>query len=191
MKSEKKETKEFSEALAEKKVISRSAVKKKEPESHNTDLKLVEKSKLEELEARIKVLEDIEAIKRLRAKYWRCCDRKLWNELEECFTENVVADYFPNLHFDGRKALMDFLKGSLSPDIMITSHGGHSPEIEIISDTEARGIWVLNDLVILQPGMRMRGYGHYEDEYVKENGQWKINRSKQTRIIEEWQMDKR
>lgn len=152
---------------------------------------LVEKSKLEELEKRIKVLEDIEEIKKLKAKYWRCCDKKLWKELEECFTEDVVADYFPDLHFEGRKALMNFLQGSLGPDIMITSHGGHSPEIEIISDNKAKGIWVLNDLVIIQPGTRMRGYGHYEEEYTKESGKWKIKRLKQTRIIEEWHMDKR
>lgn len=147
--------------------------------------------KLEELERRIRILEDIEAIKRLKAKYWRCCDKKLWDELEECFTEDAIADYFPNLHFEGRDAIIKFLKESLGPDYMITAHGGHNAEIEIISETEARGIWALNDLVIIQPGIRMRGYGHYEDEYVKENGRWKIKRIKQTRIIEEWIMDRR
>ncbi|MEM3512083.1 MAG: nuclear transport factor 2 family protein [Candidatus Jordarchaeales archaeon] len=147
--------------------------------------------KLEELERRIRILEDIEAIKRLKAKYWRCCDKKLWDELEECFTEDAIADYFPNLHFEGRDAIIKFLKESLGPDYMITAHGGHNAEIEIISETEARGIWALNDLVIIQPGIRLRGYGHYEDEYVKENGRWKIKRIKQTRIIEEWIMDRR
>ena len=189
MKLEKKEVKESTEELTERSVIGRVAVKEKKLPTAN--LELVEKSKLEELEARIKVLEDIEAIKKLKAKYWRSCDKKLWKELEEVFTEDATADYFPNMHFDGRKAIIQFLEGSLSPDIMITAHGGHSPEIEIISDTEARGIWVLNDLVIIQPGTRMRGYGHYEEEYVKENGQWKIKILKETRIIEEWQMDKR
>lgn len=187
MKLEKKE--ESTGESTEKMVSDKITVKEKAPP--NTNLQSVEKSKLEELEARIKALEDIEAIKKLKAKYWRCCDKKLWNELEECFTEDAVADYFPNMHFDGRKAIIQFLEGSLSPDTMITSHGGHSPEIEIISDKEARGIWVLNDLVIIQPGARMRGYGHYEEEYVKEDGQWKIKILKQTRIIEEWHMDKR
>nr|MDO8081205.1 nuclear transport factor 2 family protein [Candidatus Freyarchaeota archaeon] len=189
MKLEKKGVKESSEELTEKREIGRVTVKEKNLPS--TNLELVEKSKLEELEARIKVLEDTEEIKKLKAKYWRCCDKKLWRELEECFTEDATADYGPNLQFQGREAIIQFLKGSIGQDFMVTSHGGHSPEIEITSDTTAKGIWVLQDLVIIYPGTKMRGYGHYEDEYAKENGQWKKKNTKVTRIIEEWMMDKR
>jgi len=32
---------------------------------------------LAELEAKIRVLQDIEAIKKLKARYWRCIDKKL------------------------------------------------------------------------------------------------------------------
>jgi hypothetical protein len=190
MRLEKKEVKESSEELTEERVIDRVTVKEEALPTGSLELEDL-KPKLAELEARIKVLEEIEAIKKLKAKYWRCCDKKLWNELEECFTEDATADYFPNLHFEGRKAIIQFLKDSLGPDHMITAHGGHNAEIEITSDTTARGIWALNDLVIIQPGTRMRGYGHYEDEYVKENGQWKKKSTKQTRILEEWMMDKR
>ena len=73
---------------------------------------------------------------------------------------------------------------------MITAHGGHSPEIEITSDTTARGIWALQDYVIVQPNTKMMGWGHYEDEYVKEKGQWKKISVKLTRIVEEWAMTK-
>ena len=190
MRLEKKEVKESSEELTEERVIDRVTVKEEVLPTGSLELEDL-KPKLAELESRIKVLEDIEAIKKLKAKYWRCCDKKLWKELEECFTEDATADYFPNMHFEGREAIIQFLKDNLGPDHMITAHGGHNAEIEITSDTTARGIWALNDLVIIQPGTRMRGYGHYEDEYVKENGQWKKKSSKQTRILEEWMMDKR
>lgn len=190
MRLEKKEVEESAKESTKKKVIDKVSVK--ENALPTTDLALEElKPKLAELETRIRVLEDIEAIKKLKAKYWRCCDKKLWDELEECFTKDATADYGPNLKFNGREEIMKFLKDSLGPDFMITAHGGHSPEIEITSETTAKGIWVLNDLVIIQPGTRMRGYGHYEDEYVKENGQWKKKSTKQTRILEEWTMDKR
>ena len=42
---------------------------------------------LAELEARIRLQEDMEHIRMLKAKYWRCLDRKLWDELTEVFAE--------------------------------------------------------------------------------------------------------
>ena len=44
-------------------------------------------TELEELKARVRILEDIESIRRLRNKYFRCLDGKLWDEIAECFTE--------------------------------------------------------------------------------------------------------
>ena len=60
-------------------------------------------AELADLETQIRVLGDIEAIKKLKAKYWRCIDKKLWDELEDCFVEDAVADYRKNLNFQGRK----------------------------------------------------------------------------------------
>ncbi len=50
-------------------------------------------SDLKALEARIRVLEDTEAVKKLMARYWRCLDDKLWAELPDCFTPDVIGDY--------------------------------------------------------------------------------------------------
>jgi hypothetical protein len=144
-----------------------------------------------ELEARIRVLEDIEAIRKLKARYWRCVDGKLWKEMEDVFAEDATADYGPNMHFEGRQAVVEFLKASVGRESMITAHGGHNAEIEITSKSTARGIWALNDLVVIQPSTRMMGWGYYEDEYIKENGQWKKKSTKITRILEEWNMSKR
>ena len=59
---------------------------------------------LGEIEARVRKLEDIEAIKKLKAKYWRCVDRKLWGEMTEVFTEEATADYGPDIKLRGRQA---------------------------------------------------------------------------------------
>ena len=48
-------------------------------------------SDLAALEKRIQALEDIEAIKRLKYKYWRCLDTKSWDEMEECFVDDATA----------------------------------------------------------------------------------------------------
>ncbi len=146
---------------------------------------------LAELERMIRVLQDTEAIKKLKARYWRCIDKKLWSDLEEVFAEDATADYGPNMQLEGRAAIIQFLKDNLGAESLITVHGGHSPEIEITSETTARGIWALNDLLVRPPGTRMMGWSHYHDEYVKEKGQWRKKSTKITQILQEWQTAKR
>jgi hypothetical protein len=140
-----------------------------------------------DLKARMQTLEDIESIKRLKCKYWRCLDRKLWRELTECFARGATADYGPRLRFRGRKAIVAFLKQSLGPDSVTTFHMGHNAEIEVTGEDRARGRWVLNDFFIMQPTTKRRGWGFYDDEYIKEDGRWKKKRTKMTTLFEEWE----
>ncbi len=143
------------------------------------------------LEIRIRMLEDIEQIKKLKAKYWRCVDRKLWDELADCFTEDATADYGPDIKLEGRNAIIQFLKDSLGRQTMITAHGGHNPEIEIMDENTARATWSLNDIVIIQPGTRMEGWGYYEDVYARQGGRWRKSSTRIVRYLEEWGMQKR
>ena len=142
------------------------------------------------LERRIQILEDIEAIKKLKGKYIRCVDKKLWKELETCFVEDAEAHYGENLDFQSRKAILDFLKGSLGQDIFISSHECHLPEIDITSDTTAKAKWQLHDYLIIQPNSTMTGWAYYDEEYVKAEGEWKIKVIGYTRGFEEWVMKK-
>src|SRR3972149_118622 len=124
-----------------------------------------------DLEKRIRVLEDIEAIKKLKSRHWYCLDNKLWDELADCFAKDFVLDVSSGLKLQGRKAFIQHLTETLGA--RITVHQGHSPEIEITSDTTARGRWALSDHVIYAPGNSgFTGWGFYEDEYTKEEGQW-------------------
>jgi hypothetical protein len=146
---------------------------------------------LSDLEKRIRVMEDTEAIKKLKAKYFRCVDKKLWDEMEEIWIEDAVADYGMGIEvLQGRKEILEFLKKNLGRDSMISVHQGHNPEIEITSDTTARGVWVLNDRLIIQTIATLNGWRYYEDEYVKVNGEWKKKSTKITNILEEWTQTK-
>lgn len=140
-------------------------------------------SDLSELERRIQVLEDIEAIKRLKAKYWNSVDNKQWETLAECYAEDMAFD---DAHFgrmEGRDYIVKVLKRAMRN--IKTSHQGHNPEIEIISDTTAKGRWALNDRVETPDGKYMKGYGIYEDEYKKIKGHWQIKSSKLTYMFQE------
>jgi hypothetical protein len=143
-----------------------------------------------DLEARMKALEDTESIKKVKAKYWRCIDRKLWGELADCFAVDARADYGPDMKFQSGEAIVKFLKDTLGGENVITVHEGHNPEIEIISASAARATWALNDYIVIQPNTKRMGWGFYEDEYVRVNGVWKIKMTREFSILEEWDMTK-
>ena len=107
------------------------------------------------------------------------------SELEECFAEDVIVDYGPDMQFRGREAVLQFFRNILGNASVITVHAGYSAEIEILSDTTAKGIWALSDYVITEPDSKMRGWAHYEDEYIKEDSKWKKKCTRITRIRQE------
>ncbi len=131
-------------------------------------------------------LEEIEAIKRLKYKYLRCLDLKLWKEMEDCFTENATSAYGDGKYsYSGRDQILGFLRQALGHN-MISMHQVHHPEIDLTSPTTATGVWALQDLVIeTNANITIRGAAFYYDEYVKVGSQWKIKHTGYQRIFEE------
>ena len=68
----------------------------------------------------------------------------------------------------------------------VTTHHGHMPEITILSETEAEGIWAMFDYVqIPSPSGRVSimGYGHYFETYRKcDDGKWRISSKRNERL---------
>jgi hypothetical protein len=148
---------------------------------------------LQELERRLRALEDLEAIKQLKYRYWRCLDLKRWEELAGCFTEDATVDYAGGKYrFQGVAAIMRFLTDSLGAATgSITVHQGHQPEIELTGEASARGTWAL-DNYLFNPGQKraVRIGAFYHDEYVKAGGAWRIKRTGYTTVFhEEWSRD--
>ena len=142
------------------------------------------------LAARIQALEDLEAIKRLKHRYWRCLDQKRWDELATCFAADATVDYGSGRYrFQGVDAIMQFLRTSLGEEsgTFGIHHGGH-PEIELLSPTAARGSWVLwNFLFNAGQKRNIRIGAYYADEYVKVGAEWKIRHTGYTALFhEEW-----
>jgi len=133
-----------------------------------------------------------EAIKRLKYKYLRCLDQKRWDEMRECFTEDAVAAYSGGKYaYDGRDAILDFLRRAMGAETFLSSHRVHHPEIELRSPSEATATWALEDVVIEEKwGITIRGAAFYEDEYAKLDGRWLIRRTGYKRTYEEIQSRK-
>lgn len=151
-----------------------------------TEAKDVE-TRVKALERKMAIAEDIEAIKRLKHKYFRCLDSKLWDELAECFTEDATTSYTDGKYsFRGVEAIIEFLKKSLGADTVISMHQGHQPEIDITSETTAKGIWTSEaGLIITDRNVSTREVNFYHDEYVKVGGQWKMKHTGYKRLFEE------
>jgi hypothetical protein len=129
-------------------------------------------------------LMEIESLKQLKARYCRLLDAKDWVGWREIFTDDFVSDTSEagGKVIEGADEFVAFLRKTLGKPSQATAHQVHAPELELTSDTTARGIWALEDVVRMAPGVNLRGYGHYEETYVKLDGQWKIKTSKLTRL---------
>lgn len=125
--------------------------------------------------------EDIEAIKRLKARYFRTMDTRDWEGMRQVFTDDVVIDTTAagGGVVGGAEEFIAFLQDVLAG--AVTVHQGHMPEIELTSPTTATGVWALHDIVIWPNGTRLDGYGHYHETYKKDDG-WRIASSTLTRL---------
>lgn len=131
----------------------------------------------------------IEAIKRVKYKYLRCLDQKLWDEMAEVFTDDAVAAYSGGKYgFEGRENILAFLVRSMGAETFHSSHRVHHPEIDLRADGTAVGTWAMDDVVIMTDwNLTVRGAAFYEDEYRQEGDDWKISRTGYKRTYEEIQ----
>ena len=120
----------------------------------------------------------LEKIRRLKFRYLRCVDLKLWDELGDTFTEDATADYGTPVYgsplkFTGRAEIVAFMRDNLGPEI-ITTHFCGQPEIDVDGDT-ATGIWALEDTVIVtEHRVVIKGAAFYEDRYLRVDDVWRI-----------------
>ena len=137
-----------------------------------------------------KQLLELEAIKRLKARYFRCLDNKDWEGWAKVFTEDATLEFdlavstlgrpgMPAPKLVGREVLVKEVSRLLA--VSETVHHGHMPEIELLSDSQARGIWAMQDIVDYGHNV-LHGYGHYHETYAKKDGEWRISSSHLTRI---------
>jgi hypothetical protein len=125
---------------------------------------------------------DIEAIKQLKARYFRMMDIKDWDAMREVFADDVAID---TTEAGGRVVVGadDFMAGlrQILQDV-VTVHHGHMPEIELTSSTTAAGVWSMEDMLRWPNGSELHGFGHYHETYEKSGGRWRIKTMTLTRL---------
>ncbi len=139
----------------------------------------------------------IEAVRDLKAKYWRGVDTADGDLVRSILAEDCELDYrgcctdpltgvdhMPqmNVVMRGRDS---WQTGNLEEPRVVTVHQGHQYEIEVTGKTTATGIWVFTDRFFIPPGgpfTRLTGYGHYHETYEKAGGVWLLKTTRITRL---------
>jgi hypothetical protein len=123
---------------------------------------------------------EIEALRRLKAVYFRMYDTKDWDGWLSQLTEDATLTAEPGtiwekpqapLRLIGREAIGEYLV-RMAP-LRNTVHHGHTHEIDLLSPTEAKGVWAMEDIVEYKD-KRLHGHGHYYETYRKVDGKWRF-----------------
>ena len=127
---------------------------------------------------------DIEAIRSLRARYFRCLDQQDWEGLSDVFAPEARIDVTSSTGGDRGRGLYEdrdqfvamvakLLRGA------VTVHHGHTCEIEITGADSATGVWAMEDRIWFPEGSPVGvlwGSGWYEEDYERLDGHWRIVR---------------
>lgn len=142
----------------------------------------------------------IEDIKKLKARYFRCVDTKDWEQLAQVFTPDVRFDrtlgnalrdpwtgvWDPPLPevpliVSGRDAVVRMVRAAT--EHVHTVHHGFMPEIDILGETTARGVWAMCDELRDQAHrLIVSGSGYYHETYECSTAGWAIKTAKLVRL---------
>jgi hypothetical protein len=124
---------------------------------------------MDTLEDRVRRLEDVEAIRRLDARYCRLLDDGHWDDLVGLFTPDGEFDGLS--HPRGRDALREFFAGLASGGLESFWHFVTNLDIEVDGD-DARAQSFLWQPCVLD-GTPTIAAGRYDDELVRVDGHWR------------------
>jgi ketosteroid isomerase-like protein len=138
---------------------------------------------LEELEKRIKAIEELEEIKKLHQKYIMLMDNLKYEDVLDLFTEDAEVKIRNMPVKKGRQEMSTVYIDVLAKGRGNTRYDGHMavmPDLTIDGDS-AKGTWVVY-MLFCKPTIQWV-QGRNDAEYRKVNGIWKISKMKFTRTL--------
>lgn len=131
---------------------------------------------LQTLERRIARLEDVEAIRRLKHRYFRASDAKDAQAFRDCFVEGDISIEYERIgSFRNREELSAVFSRLAGNEHIVEMHHAQNPDIEVLDERNARGVWDLYyQLIDLRTKSVTQLGGQYRDEYRKTAQGWRI-----------------
>jgi hypothetical protein len=141
------------------------------------------RSRLAAVHTRAERVADVNEIQNLQSSYGYYTDKMLWDEVVDLFADNGTLEIGPSGVYVGkdsiRRYLLSLSGGKQGPlEGVLNDHFQLQPIVTVADDgLTAKGRWRL----FLMSGVSGAGSGGkfgagvYENEYVKENGVWKIS----------------
>lgn len=133
-------------------------------------------ARLDALDARIGRLEDMNAVERLQQTYGYLVDKSQWEPLAELFSQDGTLEIGGRGVYTGRERVLAYMQTGFGQDGhgagQLMNHMQFQPIVDISEDgTRAR---LRSRAYVMSNG----GWGLplYENEFVKEDGVWKISR---------------
>jgi hypothetical protein len=142
-------------------------------------------------------LEAIDAIKRVKAAYWRGVDTCDGDLVRSILAEDCALDYRgccvdPATGRDWLPAMNVVLRGrhnwvadGMSRFGIVSVHQGNQSEIDIEDADRATAIWAFTDRMFFPAGgdfAMLTGWGFYHDSYVRRDGRWLLHTTRITRL---------
>jgi len=140
------------------------------------------KMSLEELERRVRALEDLEEIRKLHQRYIDLMDNLRYQEVLDLFTDDATVEVRNSGVKKGRKELAEVYLG-LAKTRGAERFDGHmavEPAI-VVEGNSAKGTWLIY-MLFSKPSIQWV-QGKNECEYRKKDGRWKIAKLKFTRTL--------
>ena len=140
-------------------------------------------SRLAELQNRVRAVEDVEAIRNLKARYAAYCDDNYnADKIAELFVEDAVWEAGSFGRFEGREAIRGFFRKA-SEIFTFALHYGLNPHIEVTGDT-ARARWYLfMPCTVAEGNQALWRAGIDDEEYVRVDGKWMFKSKNATTIF--------
>ena len=133
-----------------------------------------------DLETRVRRLEEIQAIERLKNEYGRLIDAGLAGsapfpqpEFMDQFTDDAVWEANYHGRFEGKEAIREFFAG-VADAVSFSLHYMVAPAIDVASPwTAATANWYTFETLTVN-GRVVWLAAHYDDVYTKRQGRWQF-----------------
>lgn len=131
-------------------------------------------AQLDALDKRITRLEDANAVEKLQRAYGYFVDKAQWTQLTGLFAKDATLEIGGRGVFIGQPHILDYMHGAFGPDGIKEGQIINHMQFQAIADIDPDGVHAKQRMRAFVMSNGGWGLPLYENEYVKEDGVWKI-----------------